>query len=201
MLWHDGKSGRLAQGVASAYVKCIIKDASPNLMFWVDNCGGQNNNWTLCTALAQCVNAVWGPQQVIMKYLQKSHTYMKADSIHGSIGKKMKQAENIFTFDDFVELCQKSSKTITPILMEYIDFYDFSGEQRAPSGKKTKMPLLGKVCEVKFSKGRRTMMYKEDFDDEYTEVDFLKAKFDVTSQLPPKGQSHVAFPNPRRREF
>ena len=61
-----------------------------------------------------------------MKYLQKGHTYMKADSIHGSIGKKMKQAENIFTFDDFVELCQKSSKTITPILMEYIDFYDFN---------------------------------------------------------------------------
>ena len=30
------------------------------------------------------------------------------------------------------------------------------------------------------------MMYKEDFDDEYTEVDFLTAKFYVTSQLPPK---------------
>ena len=63
----------------------------------------------------------------------------------------MKQAENIFTFDDFVELCQKSSQTITPILLEFMDFYEFSGEQRARSEKKTKMPLLGKLCEVKFS--------------------------------------------------
>ena len=62
-------------------------------------------------------------------------------------------------------LCQKSSKTITPILLEYMDFYDFSGEQRTRCGKKTKMPLLGKVCEVKFSKGRRTMMYNEEDKD------------------------------------
>ena len=39
--------------------------------------------------------------------------------------------------------------------------------------------------EVKFSKGRCTMMYK-DFGDPYTEVDFLKAKVDVTGQFPPK---------------
>lgn len=184
VLWHEGISGRLAQDVASAYIKSIIKDASPNILFWVDNCGGQNKNWTLYTALAQCVNAVWGPEQVIIKYLQKGHTYMRADSIHGSIGKKMKQAENIYTFDDFVALCERSSKTITPVLMNFTDFYEFSGEQRARSGKKIKMPLLANVCEVKFSKGRRTMLYKEDFDAPYTEVDFLKSKFDVTGQFP-----------------
>ena len=199
VLWHEGKSGsRLDQDVASAYIKCIIKDASPNLLFWVDNCGGQNKNWTLFTALVQCVNAVWGPQQVVIKYLQKGHTYMKADSIHGSIGKKMKQAENIFTFADFVELCQKSSRTITPILMECMDFHDFSGEQRTRNGKKTKMPLLGKVCEVKFSKGRRTMMYKEDFDCEYTEVDFLKTRFDATGQLPPKRTEPRGIPKSKK---
>ena len=41
VLWHEGKSGRLAQDVASAYIKCITRDASPNLLFWVDNCGGK----------------------------------------------------------------------------------------------------------------------------------------------------------------
>jgi len=89
---------------------------------------------------------------------------------------KMKQAENIFTFDDFVELYQTSSKTITSIVLEYTDFYKFSG-------KRTKMPLFGKVCEVKFSMGSRTMIYKDDFDDPYTDVDFLKATFDVTGQF------------------
>ena len=57
-----------------------------------------------------------------------------------------------------MELSQKSSMTITRILLEHMDFYDCSGEQRAHSGKKTKMPHLGNVCEVKYSKGRHTMM-------------------------------------------
>ena len=52
--------------------------------------------------------------------------------------------------------------------------------ERTHSGNKTKMPLLGNV---RFSRGRRSMMYKEDFEDQYTEVDFRKAKFHVTGQL------------------
>ena len=95
-----------------------------------------------------------------------------------------------------MELYQTSSKTITPVLLEYTDVHEFSREQRTRNGKKTKMPLFGKVCEVKFSKDRRTMMHQEDFDTPYTEDDFLKAKFYVTGQFPSKRAE--PFSNPRR---
>ena len=36
------------------------------------------------------MNAGWGPEQVVSKYLRKMDSYTKADSIHGSIGDKMK---------------------------------------------------------------------------------------------------------------
>ena len=42
------------------------------------------------------------------------------------------------------------------------------------------------------------MMYKEDFGDPYTEVDFLKAKFDVTGQFPPKRAEPRGIPKSKK---
>ena len=96
----------------------------------------------------------------------------------------MKKCENIFTFDDFVELCNNASKRIRPIVMSCDDFYEFSGAQRT-RGKKAPLPLIANICEVRFTKGKRTMSFKEEFADGYTDVDFLKPKF-KTDVLPPK---------------
>jgi len=74
--------------------------------------------------------------------------------------------------------------------MEYHEFFEFSGKQRAHSRKKTKMPRLGNVCQVKFTKGKRTMQYKEEFDQGYTEVDFLISKFDVTEFPSRRSEPH-----------
>ena len=41
---------------------------------------------------------------------------MRADSVHGCIGLKMKKYQEIHTFDDFVELCQKASKKIKAMI-------------------------------------------------------------------------------------
>jgi len=191
ILWHEGIAGRLAANVASSFIKCIILDSSPRITFWADNCSGQNKNWTLYTALVQCVNAEWGPDEVVIKYLQKGHTFMKADSVHGSIGRRMKKRENIFTFDDFVELCNSASKRIMSIVMSCEDFYGFSGEQRT-RGKKVQMPLLASICEVKFTKGKRSISFK-DFDDNYTEVDFLRPRF-KSDTFPPKQGENRGIP-------
>ena len=60
--------------------------------------------------LRNVLNAIWGHQQVIIKYPQKCYTYMRVDAIHVSFGQKIKQADNTYTFDDFVELCRKIVK-------------------------------------------------------------------------------------------
>lgn len=181
VLWHEGVSGRLAGDVASSYIKCVILDSSPKILFWADNCTGQNKNWTLYTALALCVNSEWGPDEITIKYLQKGHTFMKADTIHGNIGNKMKKCENIYNFNDFVDLCSRSSKNIKPVLMHFDDFYEFKGEQRQRKSKNVNLPTISSISEVKFTKGTRSMLFKGDFGDDYTEVDFLRPKFDITS--------------------
>lgn len=187
VLWHEGLNGRDASAVASAYVKCLELSESMHVTFWADNCSSQNKNWTLFTALCLCVNSDWGPSEVTMKYLEKGHTYMKADSVHACIGKKLKKQSEVFTFPDFVSLVDCASKSVKSVVLEISDFYEFKPENRIRKSKHTTLPLLSTVCTAKFRKGSRFLFYKTDYEDEeYSEVDFLKPRFMETSFPPTK---------------
>ena len=96
--------------------------------FWADNCSGQNKNWVLYTALVYVVNLEWGPEAVSIKYLEKGHTFMGADGVHGAIGKAMGRRPEIVSFDDFVKICTKASKNIRPVIMGAQDFYEVRSE-------------------------------------------------------------------------
>jgi len=182
ILWHEAVSGRLSGDVASAYVKCLVNCGSNKVVFWADNCSAQNKNWTLFTALTCCVNAEWGPSEICIKFLERRHTFMKADSVHGLIGMKMKKTAEILTFDDFVELCNKAGKKIQPITLSEHDFYNFVPMQRARKTKNVTLPLLADICQVCFQKGSRKLLYKCTFNEEnYTEVDFLRPRFDANT--------------------
>jgi len=90
-----------AADVAAAYVKCLEMCNADKVTIWADNCCGQNKNWTLFTTLCICVNQEWCPSEVSLKYLEKGHTYMKPDSIHGLIGKKLKKTSRSIYFSQF----------------------------------------------------------------------------------------------------
>ena len=53
-----------------------------------------------------------------MKYFERGHTFMPADSVHGSIAIKMQKCPEICTFQDFVDVCDKSVAKIKPIVMQ-----------------------------------------------------------------------------------
>lgn len=93
VLWHEAISGRLAEDVASAYL-AIMQRASADVqhyIFWCDNCSAQNKNWKLYSAFVSIVNSNWGPKTITIKYFEAGHSYMKADAIHGQIGKALKK--------------------------------------------------------------------------------------------------------------
>ena len=178
VLWHEGISGRKASDVASSYVKFLTTSEEDKPILWADNCSGQNKNWTLYTALVQVVNAEWGPSEITIKYLEAGHTYMGADSVHGNVGKKMKQHAEIITFNDLATLIDGAAKTYKVVRMSVDDFYKFSAENRLRNRKKEPIPLLCDIAEVKFVKGSKCMYIKKDLElDEYETVDFLKPRF------------------------
>lgn len=185
ILWHEAIAGRKAADVASSYIKCINLCAKEHVIIWADNCTGQNKNWLLYCALCWCVNQPWGPTSVTIKYLERGHTYMRADSVHGSIGKRWKmRTTEVRNFEELVDLCDKSAAVIKPVEMHYTDFYAFKDEHRSRQSKKVTLPKLQNISVAKFTKSSRLLAYQEEFGGEFSEVDFLKPKWPLVVDIP-----------------
>ena len=58
-----------------------------HIIIWMDNCGPQNKNWTLYTALTAAVNSKDHPylESITLKYFEVGHTFMSADSFHHQV--------------------------------------------------------------------------------------------------------------------
>ena len=122
VLWHEGISGRDAPDVASAFMKFAeLNHNTKHLTFWVDNCSAQNKNWTFFSALQHMVNKDnLALQTVTVKYLEKGHTSMSADSIHQVVNKCLSKS-CVQDFRDFVHVCESSG----PVhIMTPGDFHD-----------------------------------------------------------------------------
>ena len=183
IMWHEELAGRGAAEVASSYLKCVELSGASKLLFWADNCCGQNKNWILFTVLTSCVNSEWGPDRIRIRYLEKGHTFMKADSIHGQIGRKVKRMGEIITFDELCDTIDKSGQNIKVVKMSPADFKKCASgvrSRRTSASGGSSLPKLQNICEVTFNKGSRVMQYREgDCGSESKEVDFLLPKFQL----------------------
>ena len=122
--WHQfpttlTKVGGWSADIASAYAKVLkfYAEEAEKLMLWCDNCGAQNKNWTLHTALVLIVNSGhYNCKEVQIKYLEKERIFfMSADSFHAQVEKTINHHKNVWTFDDLsqhVETSGKNSKVI-----------------------------------------------------------------------------------------
>ena len=129
------------------------------------------------TAIVQFVNAEFGSDVIRFKYIEKGHTFLKADSIHGIIGKAMKRAPIVATFDNFVDLCDDAGKNIKSDI-DIDSMFQFRKEARTRSSKSVSpLSLLETILEVAFKKGSRSMYYKTSFEGKSIEVDFLRPRF------------------------
>ena len=86
----------------------------------------------------------------------------------------MNKGPEICTFQDFVDLSEKSTAKIKPIIMQYHDFYEFEDGHRNRKFKNVALPRLDSISVVEFRKGSRAMWFKHAFEGDYQEVNFLK---------------------------
>ena len=68
-----------------------------------DNCVAQNKNWLLFAALFQYVNCQNRINRIEIRYLEKGHTFMRADAIHGLISRHLRRIQMIGTFSELVK--------------------------------------------------------------------------------------------------
>ncbi|CAH1108338.1 unnamed protein product [Psylliodes chrysocephalus] len=142
--------GSNAEDVASSYY-AIIKRAPAHIKhytFWCDNCSALNKNWKLYVALCTAaVNADWGPETVTVKYFEAGHSFMKADVVHGQIGKAMKKKSNVYDIHDLNDIIPKTSRHNKTLLLNFEDFYEFKegNRQRRSKNSSENLPMLNNV--------------------------------------------------------
>ena len=88
------------------------------------------------------------PESINMKYFEKGHTFMSADSFHQQIGKEMRSKKNVCNFDDFEKTIESKGCKL-PMTEE--DLYDW--ENWLSQGKfALSKPLICNVQVVMFKK-------------------------------------------------
>ena len=188
VVWHEGVSGRNAEDIMSCYAKAmrhpVYRDCK-RFTFYADNCSAQNKNWTLYTGMVAEVNRIGGPDEVTLKYLEKGHTFMSADSFHAKVEGAVRKMKNLYDFDDFQSAINQHGTAVP------MDVSDFSlWENGVSSAKFTQKPVLANCCVVQFRRGSTKIFWKNSMDSDEWEVgDFLKKK--VSSAL----LRGIAFPS------
>ena len=158
ILWHEAIAGRLGSDVASSFLRFMIesRERIQDFVFWADNCAPQNKNWILFSAFLQIVNSEHGPASITMKYLEPGHTFMKADSVHGCIGRKLKEEPQLFDIVDLVNLFRGSKSGLEVRCLEACDFLPVEAFPLRNKG----LPKLRTLKAVQFRKGSGCLFYK-----------------------------------------
>ena len=160
ILWHEAISGRCGVDVTSAFSRFLESYNSDirNYVFWLDNCCAQNKNWILYSALMQLVNQETGPDTITFKYLERGHTFMRADVIHGSISKKLTRAQAVYDFPDLVAIIQGSISAMSAVQMRVQDFRLWTSLRTSKSLK------ISNIRCAQFRNGSCLLFYKYDFN-------------------------------------
>ena len=144
---------------------------------WADNCVGQMKTWTFfCAIVAQMMKC--SILVITIKYFEKGHTFMSADSFHASVERNIRQKKKLMDFNGFVECISKSGEVVE---MRAEDFFDLPKKLLPKSAKNSSTityPKLSDVALVQFRKGSTKTFWKNRHtDDDFKESEFMMKKY------------------------
>lgn len=183
ILWHEAIAGRRAEDIASSFLKFLEynRDAE-HIILWLDNCGGQNKNNVLFSAILSYINSsLCTTKTISLKYLISGHTYMAADGLHGKIEQAVRKMGNVEDFMDFKECCKKASHRMNIIEMRHRDFLKLENKLKCFNRKKQlegasdQLPYFKDIVAIKFVKESESIYVKTNYnDEEYRPYNVLK---------------------------
>ena len=124
--WHEALRQRDAADVCSSFYVFFnrIRDFK-TVVIYLDNCSRENKSWFIFGAMLEAVNSGrFMFETIILKYLEKGHTSMSADSTHQVINKNLHHYKEVQDYQDFVNKFEEIS-FIKVHSMSVEDFKDF----------------------------------------------------------------------------
>lgn len=129
----DAKRGAIEIGSCIwAYLKALSDedDDEKEVIFYSDNCCGQNKNKYITSLYLYAVQTL-NIKTIKHKFLIRGHTQNEADSVHSLIEREVKKnlkSGPIYTPEQYIPLIKNAKKSKPPLMvheMNYESFYDF----------------------------------------------------------------------------
>jgi len=181
VLWHEAVAGRKKEDIVSAFHAFLLarRDAK-SVTLWLDNCAGQNKNWTLFSYLVYIVNSdEISADEIRLKFFEPGHTFMSADSFHHQAEQSLKKAGKVYDFGDFAECVQNANKGKVVVkemqMSNYFEWIDASSSYKL--SRAVTRPYLSDMVMVKAIRGSRHLLYKTAFNEEDRLLNFLTARY------------------------
>ncbi|XP_034238082.1 uncharacterized protein LOC117643346 [Thrips palmi] len=111
-LWHEGMAKKGSNEISSSllyYISELVKEGYKELIFYSDNCGGQNKNRFIFSMLQ--LAAVRYSVKITHRFLETGHTMMEVDSIHARIENSTEFSE-LFDFDDWIKAIEDAKEEL-----------------------------------------------------------------------------------------
>lgn len=190
VIWHEGLAGRKKEELCSAFHKYLLSQRDVlSIKIWLDNCAAQNKNWTLFSFLAHIINSSDIATNVLeIYYFEPGHSFMSADSFHHQVEQSLNSycsssktgaGGKVYDFNDFERVIEQVKvKNVKVLSMELRDFRDWKDHSSLMKIKKhSPRPYLSDIVKLKFERGSFNLSYSYEYDSQYTELNFLTAKY------------------------
>ncbi|KAJ8721081.1 hypothetical protein PYW08_006846 [Mythimna loreyi] len=191
VIWSENIGGRGGNEVAS----CLIRWAEENraklgnveeLLFWSDNCAGQNRNLMIVMAYIWLLHKFPNIKIINHKFMLKGHTHMEVDQIHSQIERRKKQLKTMQIaiprdWSQFIRTCG-GKKTFEVFDMELQHFKDLTSlyKKNGPlvMRKKNKDGQEFKISECVWLQLKQeqpgTLFYKTNFSAQFSEISLVR---------------------------
>ncbi len=180
VIWHEAIAGRKKEDLVSTFYEFFLTNRDfSKICLWLDNCAAQNKNWTLLCFFTYIVNCPEVTLEYLdVKYLESGHTFMSADAFHHQVELSLKRTGKVYDFNDFKSAVQKAGTSRVNVremkIDNFLEWQDFTSQYKLK--KIQPRPYLNSMVWIRFKRGFNSCWYKNNFEDEFRELNFLNAK-------------------------
>lgn len=150
--WHEGIGNRGADEIGSCvfrYIEMIMasysEDSKVNLIFYSDNCCGQNKNQFIIALYLYCVMKFKNLNSITHKFLICGHTQNEGDAVHSVIEKNIKRnlkSGPIYVPSQYVQIIKTAKKSGEPYHVNELSYSDFVSLKKLANDLKLKLNYL-----------------------------------------------------------
>lgn len=155
-LWLEGIMGRKDEDTASTFWRFISENRFPCCNDLAGQLCRPKQKLDAVYCFGNCFKHLWcfNVSRITLKYFEKDHTFMSADTAHAEIEDQMRRAKQVYDFKDFVECVERTScKVLQMKASSFRQQVNGTSQYKYRLRQSQERPILGKYVNRRIQKG------------------------------------------------